>query len=165
MRITEIAVVLVIVAAMAGLTYRAVTSFLIRRELDAARRENEELKARRAVLLEDAFRLGARATELLEREPRAPMSAGRDRVSRAQGPGTPSRNAGHETIVAWLSSKGAQLQAIAVELSDGNATAGVEQGSAAARNGGCAASTNGDDAPRPTMSHSAQSRSVGKATQ
>lgn len=163
MRIMEIAVVLVIVAAMAGLTYRAVTAFLIRGELDTARRENERLKARRAALREDAFSLGARASERIERGRRRPMSAGRDRVLQAGNPGTPSRNAGDDSIIAWLSYKGAQLQALAVELSDDEATAGVKQGSVAARRGAGAASPTGDDVLQAAGSRSTRSRSVGKA--
>lgn len=165
MRTMEIAVVLVIVAAMLGLTYRAVTAFLIRGELDVARRENQRLKARRAALREDAFSLGARATERIEHGRRRPMSAGRDRVLQAGGPGTPSRNAGDDSIIAWLSSKGAQLQALSVELSDGDARAGARQGSVAARHGASVASPTGDDARQAAGNRSTRSRSVGKAAE
>lgn len=165
MRMMEIAVVLVIVSAMAGLTYRAVSAFLIRRELDAARRENETLKARRAALRDDAFRLGARATEQIERGRRRPVSAGGDRVPQARGPGTPSRNAGDDSIIAWLSSKGAQLQALAVELSDGEAPAGVVQKSVAARGPAGAASTAGGDTLQPAVSRCAPSRHARKAAE
>lgn len=155
----------VIVAAMAGLTYRAVTAFLIRRELDAARRENAELKARRAALREDAFSLGARATEVIDRGRRLPSPAGRNPVLRAGGQATPSRNAGDDSIISWLSSKGAQLQALAVELSDGKATTGSDQGSAASRDATGAAAATDDAARQPPTSHSAPLHSVGKAAE
>jgi len=108
---------LLIAAVIASLVYSGIDAILTPGALDAARRENEALKARQDALREEALVLGARASEELERGLLAARSAGLDRGSRGTIALPPPAGASNESIIAWLSSEGAQLEALAVDLS------------------------------------------------
>lgn len=159
----KIAILLVIVAAMAGLTYNAVAAFMARRATETALRENEALKARHATLREEAFELGSRAAEEIERARWMTRPVGLDRGWRARTLSTPSTTAGHDSIIAWLSAEGTQLESIAAELSVGDAATVVKQASAAAPASNGALCAKEALSPKLEARRFAPSRSAGKA--
>jgi len=115
-----------IAAATAGLTYNGISAILGPDTLEAAQRENEALKARREALREEAFVLGARASELLERGRLLAPSSEVDRGWRATSLAPPASSASNEQIISWISSEGAQLESLAVELSSGHESPTLE---------------------------------------
>lgn len=114
----KIVILLAITAAFAALAFGAINAYLTRRALDSARAENAALRSRRDALREEAFELGARATAQIERGRQLARSAGRDAGSRLRGVRAPSRSAADVSIIDWMSSQGAQLESLAVDLSD-----------------------------------------------
>jgi hypothetical protein len=118
--ITKIVSLLLVAAAIAGLVYNGISTILDPDALEAARRENEALKARREALREEAFALGARANDLLERGRQLdPASEGSRRRRSASLP-PPAPNASNEAIVAWISLETAKLEALAVDVAPGD---------------------------------------------
>jgi hypothetical protein len=111
---------LLIGAAIAGVVYNGISEILSWRTLDAARRENEALRARREALRQDAFSLGTRAAEELDRGRQLARFSGLDRGWPASRLRPPATSASNEAIIAWLSSEGARLEALAVDLSSGD---------------------------------------------
>jgi hypothetical protein len=106
-------------AAVAGLIYNGMGELLSRRALAAARRENEASKARQAALRDEAFSLGTMAADELERGRQIARFTGPHRPRLDSGPRPPARDAPNESIIAWLSSETAQLQALAGALPPG----------------------------------------------
>ncbi|MGK2858932.1 MAG: hypothetical protein ACSLFQ_17170 [Thermoanaerobaculia bacterium] len=156
----KFAILLVIVVAMAGLTLGAFSSYISRRALDSARRENEQLRTRQQALVADAQSLGERATATLEHGRRITRSAGRDR-DWLQEQRMPSADAGNEAIIAWISARGAQLESLAVELSDFATKPAMKQASRRDHFGTAASPDN--DSPEAKDIQPTRSRMAGSA--
>lgn len=122
----KIVSLILIAAAIAGLIYNGISAILGPDTLEAARRENEALKARRDALREEALALGSRASELLERGRLLAPSSTDDRGRYSARLAPPASGASNEQIIGWLSSEGAQLEALAVELSPGTERPGLQ---------------------------------------
>lgn len=145
---------LLVVGALSVLGYAGITAFQTRRAVDSARRENVALKARQEALREEAFELGVRAADAVELARWMARPAGASRQARPRATCTPSREASNESIVAWLSSERAQLEAVARDLSAAGERVGAGPPLASAPAGAPVAS--GDD--RSTARESAASQ-------
>ena len=82
--------------------------------LEAARRENRELKARQEVLREQAFDLARRASQEVKRgRQRAWLAGLPDRSWESPGPSPPAPDAGDEALLDWISEQSFVLEALA----------------------------------------------------
>jgi hypothetical protein len=84
----------------------------IRPALEAARRENRELRARQEVLREQALDLARRASREVKRgRQRAWLAGLPDRSWEGPGPNPPPPEAGDEALLDWLSEQSLRLEA------------------------------------------------------
>lgn len=114
----KIVILMAISSALAVLAYGTINAYLTRHALDAARTENAALRSQRDALRDEAFELGARADAEIGRGYQLARSSGRATGLRPAGVRAPLRSATDRSIIDWLSMQGAQLESLAVDLSD-----------------------------------------------
>jgi len=133
--------------------------------IEAVLRENMELKARQEVLRERVFDLADQLYWHFDEERRMARladTAGPTRV--AECPPPPARDAGDETLLAWLSEQGTRLEALGNTLTASRVEMRAQQASAPATVNGNRVSARGEPARRPAGLEPAKRHAAAAAT-
>jgi hypothetical protein len=121
---------IVVWVVLAGGLLAGFEGLLARSAIDSARRQNTALMVQQETLREQAFDLAVRLSEEIERGRGTARSAGvPGHAWEGRRPRPPARDAGSDTILAWLSEQGARLEAVGNELAAARAEVGSKQAS------------------------------------